>query len=90
MPYFVYVLKRELDGSNYVGCTSNIKKRLKEHRLGNTRSTKNRGKLKLIYAEIFLNKKDAYSREKFLKTGWGKNYLKRTLSNYFQSQKLGG
>lgn len=37
-----------------------------------------------------LNQQDAYAREKFLKTGWGKNYLKRTLKNYNRSKKLGG
>jgi hypothetical protein len=37
-----------------------------------------------------LNKNDAARREQFLKTGWGKNWIKRNLKNYLNSKKLGG
>lgn len=90
MPHFVYVLKSASDGNNYVGCTNNLKRRLSEHQSGKVFSTKQRGRLKLIYLEIYINQLDAYNREKFLKTGWGKNYLKKVLKNYLRSQKLGG
>jgi len=90
VPHFVYVLQSSSDRSNYVGCTNSLKRRLLEHRSGKNFSTRNKGSLKLIYVEAYINQKDAYDREKFLKTGWGKNYLKKVLSNYLESQKLGG
>ncbi|MBI4085387.1 MAG: GIY-YIG nuclease family protein [Candidatus Liptonbacteria bacterium] len=90
MPHFVYVLKSGAGGHNYVGCTNNLTKRLRLHNSGGVYSTKNRIPLKLIYSEIFLNQQDAFAREKFLKTGWGKNYLNRVLKRYLKSKKLGG
>jgi len=90
MPHYVYVLQSEADRHNYVGCTNNLKKRLKEHNSGRNFSTRLRIPFKVIYIEIYLNQKDAYNREKFLKTGWGKNYIKRVLKNWFLSKKLGG
>lgn len=90
MTHYVYVLQSEIDGHNYIGCTNNLKKRLKEHNSGRNFSTRLRAPFKIIYVEIYLNQKDAYNREKFLKTGWGKNYIKRVLKNWFSSKKLGG
>lgn len=90
MPHYVYVLKSKSDRANYVGCTNNLKIRLKLHNSGEVFSTKKRLPLELIYCEIYLNQQDAYKREKFLKSGWGKNYIKKVLKNYFLSKKLGG
>ena len=93
MPYYVYVLRSSGDGNNYVGCTNNLKRRIEEHNSGKVYSTKHRRPIRVIYIEIYLNEKDAFAREKFLKTGWGKNYIKRVLKNYFRSneaKKLGG
>jgi predicted GIY-YIG superfamily endonuclease len=36
----------------------------------------------LIYYEAYLHQQDATTREKFFKTQWGRNYLKRVLKNY--------
>jgi len=71
------VLESDLDDNNYVGRTNNLKKRFSKHNSGKVLSTRNRGHLKITYLEVYLNQQDAYAREKFLKTGWGKNYLKR-------------
>jgi len=59
-----------------------MEKRLKEHNSGLVKSTNNRRPLKLIYTEICLNKQDATHREKYLKTSWGKRYIKNRLKNY--------
>lgn len=80
--YFTYVLQSEKDHLLYVGYTSNIKARLEEHNKGNVKSTKNRTPLKLLYCEICLNQQDATHREKYLKTAWGKRYIKNRLKNY--------
>ncbi|MDP2362813.1 MAG: GIY-YIG nuclease family protein [Ignavibacteria bacterium] len=80
--YFVYVLKSEFDNNLYVGYTHNLEQRLVEHNNGNVYSTKRRRPLNLIYYEACLNQQDAIHREKYLKTSWGKRYLKTRLKNY--------
>lgn len=90
MIYFVYILQSKKDSNFYVGCTNDLRKRLEEHNAGRVYSTKFRKPFDLIYYEAYRNKNDAFLREKFFKTGWGRNYLKRALKNYFQSKNLGG
>lgn len=66
----------------YVGYTNNLIKRVEEHNKGKVPSTKNRVPLKLVYWEGCLNKQDATIREKYLKTAWGKRYIKNRIKNY--------
>jgi len=80
--YYVYVLQSDKDKFWYVGFTNNLKARLKLHNTGKVSSTKNRLPLKLIYYEACLNQNDATHREKYLKTSWGKRYIKNRLKNY--------
>lgn len=82
MFHYVYVLKSEKDGNNYVGFTGDLRKRLIEHEKGLVKSTANRRPLKLIYFEGCLSQHDATKREKYLKTSWGKRYIKSRLLNY--------
>jgi putative endonuclease len=81
--YYVYVLKSLSDGNWYTGYTDNLRRRLKEHNLGKNNSTKNRRPFKLIYFEGGLNQQDALAREKYLKSGMGKRYLRNRLKKYF-------
>ncbi len=82
MDNYVYVLKSEQDGNNYVGYTNDLRARMILHHGGKVRSTKNRLPIKLIYFEGCLNQQDATKREKYLKTAWGKRYVKNRLNNY--------
>jgi putative endonuclease len=75
-------LQSDKDDNFYVGYTINLKNRLKKHNQGKVRSTKYRIPLKLIYYEVCLNQEDATHREKYLKTSWGKRYIKSRLKNY--------
>ncbi|MEK7091612.1 MAG: GIY-YIG nuclease family protein [Patescibacteria group bacterium] len=84
---YVYILKSDNDGELYVGCTKDLKIRLKLHNSKKVPATKKRGKLKLIYYEAFLNPKNAFVREQFLKTGWGRNSAKKMLAHYFLMAK---
>ena len=68
--------------TSYVGYTNNLVKRIEEHNKGKVASTKNRVPLKLIYWEGCLNQQDARRREKYLKTSWGKRFIKNRLKNY--------
>jgi len=61
---------------------NNIKKRIKEHNIGQVYSTKKFKPWKLIYAELYLDKQDAIGREKFLKSGSGWKYLQKQLKHY--------
>jgi putative endonuclease len=74
----------------YIGMTNDLKKRLDMHNRGKIFSTKSRAPFILGYYEAHHNKYDAASREQFLKSGWGKNWISRTLKNYLLSKKLGG
>ena len=79
--YYIYVLQSKKDGKFYTGFTSNLKNRLKEHNNGKVKSTKHRTPLELIYFEGCLHKYDALHREKYLKTSYGKRYIKNRLRN---------
>jgi putative endonuclease len=82
MYYYIYVLQSEKDNQFYTGYTSNLKERLEMHNSGKVISTKNRIPFKLIYFEGCLNQQDATHREKYLKTSWGKRYIKERKKNY--------
>ena len=83
--YYVYVMKSLKDNELYTGFTDNLERRIKEHNNREEVSTKSRVPFKLIYFEGCLNKKDAIAREKQLKTGRGKKYLRDRLRNYRES-----
>ncbi len=83
MYYYVYVLLSEKDNLFYTGYTSNLKERLKQHEEGKVHSTKHRLPLKLIYFEGCINQQDATRREKYLKSGSGKIYLRSRLRIFF-------
>jgi putative endonuclease len=88
--WYVYVLESDKNGDLYKGFCGDLQKRICEHNAGTTRSTKNGIPWKLIYCETFVNKDDAIAREKYLKTGWGRNFLKTVLKNYFNNQNKSG
>lgn len=79
--YYVYVLRSLKDKNLYVGRTDDFKSRFMDHSKGRVESTKDRRPLKLIYYEACNNVKDAAHREIYLKTAWGKRYLKHRLKN---------
>jgi len=64
------------------GFTDNIKNRLQEHNSDLVFSTKNRRPWKLIYYEGCLHEKDARAREKYLKSGMGKRYIRNRLKSF--------
>lgn len=81
---YVYVLYSEKDKHLYIGSTPDLRKRLKKHQTGLVRSTKNRRPLKLIYYEAYMLKIDSSRREKYLKSGGGRQDLAKQLENYFE------
>ena len=81
--YYTYVLQSGKDGDFYVGFTKNLKQRFELHEKGLVDSTKEKRPLKLIYYEACINKGDASNREKYLKTHYGRMFLKKRLKSYF-------
>lgn len=79
--YYVYVIQSEKDKKLYIGHTDNLKRRFKEHAAGQVEATKLRTPFKLLYYEACNILKDAIAREKDFKTGFGRAYLKRRLSD---------
>jgi len=79
MEYFVYILESEIDGRLYKGQTSDIEKRLTEHNSGKSKSTKGYKPWKLVYFETFETRDEALLREKYFKTGSGREFLKDLL-----------
>lgn len=74
--YFVYVLKSQKTNSLYKGQTANLEKRLLEHNIGKVKSTKAFIPWKIAYYEEFTNREDAVKREKYLKSGIGRQFLR--------------
>ena len=79
--FFVYTLFSLKDRKLYIGYSENLNDRINEHFKGRVRATKTRLPLILIQYEAFSNKNDAKTREKFLKSGFGRSQLKKALQN---------
>jgi putative endonuclease len=79
---YVYVLQSRHDRQFYVGFTADLKQRVAEHNAGRVPSTRERVPLELVYYEACPDQRDATEREKYLKTAWGKRYIKNRLRHY--------
>jgi predicted GIY-YIG superfamily endonuclease len=84
------VLQSKKDGDLYVGCTSNLKSRIELHNAKKVASTAKRAPFVLVYYEAYIDSHDAYNREQYMKTRYGKNYIKKVLSNFFISKNFLG
>lgn len=83
---YVYVLRSKKDRRLYVGLTNDLRKRFHEHSTGMVFSTKSHRPFIVAYYEACVDREDAKKREKYLKTAWGKRYLKNRLRAYFSGQ----
>ena len=79
---YVYVLRSLRDKHFYVGLRRNLSARLQAHNNGLVNSTKERIPLELVYWEGCRDESDAAQREKYLKTAWGKRYIKTRIRRY--------
>ena len=77
--FYVYTLFSLIDKRLYTGFTANLRNRLSQHARGEVKSTANRRPLKLIHYDYFVNEVDTRAREVFLKSGFGRNELKKAL-----------
>lgn len=83
--WYVYVLQSEKNQKLYTGLTNDLKRRFHEHNSKKGGSyTKKNAPFELVFYEAYLNKKDAMNAEKFFKSGYGREIIKREkLKNYF-------
>jgi putative endonuclease len=82
--FYVYVLRSESDNGFYIGYSTDLKRRLSEHARGTSLATKSRGPWKLIYYEAYTEREDAEGREKFLKSGARRRFLRAQLRHYLK------
>ncbi len=85
--YFVYLLESLQDKSWYIGYTPNSPDiRLEKHNASLVYYTKRKVPWRIIYYEAYLERSDALGREKFLKSGAGRKFLTRQLTNYLSKK----
>jgi|SRR5882724_1878587 len=82
--FYVYLLHSAKDNGFYIGYSTDLKRRLSEHMRGASFATKSRGPWKLIYYEAYTEREDAEGREKFLKSGAGRRFLRAQLRHYLE------
>jgi len=80
--YFVYAIESQVGSRVYIGMSSNVLKRLDEHNSGETKSTKGYLPWKLVYCEWIGTRVLARKREVFLKSGYGKELLKKLIIDF--------
>ncbi len=87
--HYVYVIENDIDKSWYIGYSQRVRSRLREHnnKSGGRYTKKIKGKWKLIYFEGYVNKKDALGREKFLKSGSGRQFIKKQIKHYIANSE---
>jgi putative endonuclease len=78
--FFVYVLGSKSTGKHYIGQTDNIERRFSEHEQGLAGYTRGRGPWELLIVEEYSTRSEAMVRERFLKSGQGREWLKEKLN----------
>ncbi len=80
--YYVYLIKSKKKDWVYIGFTSDLRKRFREHNLGKVRVTKSNRPFTLIYYEAYRDESDARKREiELKKKGQQKEFLKARIKN---------
>ena len=76
---FVYVLQSEVDGTLYVGTSSRLQRRIREHNAGHCQATKAKRPSRLTHKEEYADHESARKREEYLKSGRGRGWLRNKL-----------
>jgi len=83
--YYIYILKSKVKDFIYVGFTTDLKRRFKEHNNREELSTRSYAPFELAFYEAYQSKKDAKRRERYLKTTKGKQTLRTMLKDYLNN-----
>lgn len=82
MKYYTYILQSDKDGSFYIGQTENLEERLEKHNLGLSKYTSKKIPWKIVFFEEFETRKEAISRERFLKKQRNRSFYKRLIADF--------
>ena len=74
--WFIYALRSLKDNDLYIGISRNPEKRVESHNKWKTESTKNRRPFVLIYKECCNSLEEAREKEKYYKSGFGREVIK--------------
>lgn len=74
--YYVYAIKSISKNYIYVGMTNNLVRRIDQHNKGENMTTRAYKPFILIYSEMKERRIEARNREKYLKSGVGKEFLR--------------
>ena len=85
--HYVYVIYDRIVKKYYIGYSEDVIERFREHKRGNVETTSKFKSLELVYTEGCISKKDAQRRERELKTGFGRGYIKKRIRNYLMGQQ---
>ena len=77
--FYVYVIKSQLRNCIYVGMTNKFQRRIRQHNSGENSTTKAYGPFELVFGEEYNTRAEAREREKYLKSGVDKEFIKSFL-----------
>lgn len=77
--WYVYILKSTVNGRYYTGSTNDLERRLNEHNTGKSKYTSLTRPFILVHKEEYSTRLEAVRRERFLKTGKGREFSKDIL-----------
>ena len=75
--FYLYVLRSQKTGRRYIGSCEDINDRLRRHNAGETKATRHGIPSILLHVEKFATRSAAISRERYYKTGRGRDELDR-------------
>jgi len=75
--FYCYVLRSQKTGRRYVGSCENLTERIRRHNAGDSKATKHGAPLVLVHSESFASRPEAARRERYYKTGRGRDELDR-------------
>lgn len=78
--YYIYILQSSKDREFYTGMTNNVVRRVHEHNAGHVKPTKARVPFMVVHIEAFISRKEARAREKYFKSGVGREERKRIVN----------
>lgn len=77
--YYVYILESKKDSSRYIGVTSDLRERLRDHNSGETKSNRSKIPYKIIWYCAFTDRTTAYAFERYLKSSSGHAFTRKHL-----------
>jgi putative endonuclease len=86
--WYTYLLYSRSQDKFYIGVTNDLKRRIEEHSRGKTQTTSRMKDFELAYYEASKNEIDAKNRERQLKTGFGRGYIRKRLQNYIKGVEI--